>query len=300
MQTIPAKSILSARRETGWFASSYTVNLYRGCSHGCIYCDSRSECYGIDDFAAVRAKEHAIPLLERELSGKKRKGIILTGAMSDPYNPFEAEQKLTRQYLRLCDRYRFGTVIITKSDLVCRDADLLAAIAGRSPAAVNITITAADDALAKRIEPHAPSSSRRFRTLEQLSANNILCGVILLPVLPFLTDTRENISAIVSRAAEAGASWIYAEQHFAVSLRDRQREYFYRRLDESFPGVREQYEKTFGSRYWCSSPESGRLRELFVEECRAAGLSFRHDEIENRILGRPADRQTLLFDPGQE
>ena len=128
MQTIPAKSILSAYRKNGWFATSYTANLYRGCSHACIYCDSRSACYGIDDFATVRAKDHALAILEQELPAKKKKGAIITGAMSDPYNPFEKTLQLSRGFLRLCDRYRFGVVVLTKSDLVCRAFDLLSSI----------------------------------------------------------------------------------------------------------------------------------------------------------------------------
>lgn len=296
MQTVPAKSILSPYREYGWFASNYTANLYRGCSHACIYCDSRSACYGIDDFSVVRAKENALGVLERELSKKKRKGTILTGAMSDPYNPFERDQELTRGFLQLADRYRFGVVAITKSDLVCRDADLFAAIGAHSPAAVNITITAADDALAKKIEPHVPRSSDRFHAIETLSAEDIVCGVILLPVLPFITDTKENISAIVSRAAEAGAAFVYAEKHFAVSLRDRQRAYFYDRLDAYFPGLRERYERMFGDQYWCGSPDTG-LWDFFARECEAAGILWRHEEIDSLLSRQATDTQSTLFSP---
>lgn len=294
MQTIPAKSLLSPYRETGWFASNYTVNIYRGCPYACIYCDSRSECYGIDDFSVVCVKENALGVLERELSKKKRRGTILTGSMSDPYNPFEGDQELTRGFLKLADRYRFGVVVITKSDLVCRDADMFAAIGSHSPAAVNITITAADDAVAKRIEPHAASSADRFRAIEKLSAQDILCGVLLLPVLPFITDTRENISAIVSRAAEAGAAFVYAEKYFAVSLRDRQRTYFYDRLDEQFPGIRERYERAFGDQYWCGSPDTG-LWDFFVRECDAAGILWRHEEIDSLLTRRSSDAQSTLF-----
>ncbi|MDV0440884.1 SPL family radical SAM protein [Methanorbis furvi] len=294
MQTIPAKTILSAYRENGWFATNYTANLYRGCSHNCIYCDSRSECYRIDDFPTVRAKDNALKILEQELPARKKKGAIITGAMSDPYNPLEKTLELTRGFLLLCDRYHFGVVALTKSDLVCRDIDLFAAISEHSPAAVNITITAASDAIAKTIEPHAPSSSDRFRAIEKLSAENILCGVILLPTLPFITDTRENITEIVERAANAGAAWVYAEKNFAVSLRDRQRTYFYERLDEHFPRVREQYEKTYGKSYWCCSKEPG-LLETFVRTCEKCGLLFRHEEIDARILGKKKDVQSKLW-----
>lgn len=238
---------LSLYRETGWFASNYTVNIFRGCPHACIYCDSRSECYGIDDFSVVRKKENALAVLERELARKKRKGTILTGAMSDPYNVFEREQELTRGFLKLADRYRFGVVVITKSDLVCRDADLFAVIGAHSPAEVNITITAADDAVAKQIEPHAASSSDRFCAIETLSAKGIVCGVILLPVLHLCM--RKNISPCHFATASGRTSMTGSTNSFRGFGN----------------GMRERLVISTGA----GSPDAG-LWDFFVRECGAA------------------------------
>ncbi len=295
MQTVPAKSILSPYRETGWFGSNYTANLYRGCSHACIYCDSRSSCYRVEEFETVRAKENAVGILERELAAKRRRGgLILTGAMGDPYNPYEPEAELTRTFLRLTDRYGFSVMLITKSAAVCRDADLLSPAVRRTFAAVGITITAADDTLGRKIEPQVSLSSERFEVLEKLAGQNVCCGVLLMPVLPFITDTKENISAIVSRAADAGAAFVYAGEQFAVSLRDRQRMYFYDRLDEQFPGLRERYEWEFGDQYWCGSLDTG-LWDFFVRECDAAGILWQHGEIDSLLTRRSMDTQSTLF-----
>ena len=166
MEYIPAKTILSGYREQReWFGCHYNMNLYRGCCHGCVYCDSRSECYGIQEFDRVRAKKDALYLLERELRARRRVGIIHTGSMSDPYNPFEKAECLTQQALEKIARYGFGVVIATKSDLVVRDIPILQRIRSQSPVAVHITITTAGDMLSEKIEPFAPPSSRRFEAL---------------------------------------------------------------------------------------------------------------------------------------
>ena len=294
MQTLPTKTILSQYRENGWFGSNYTVNLYRGCSHGCIYCDSRSECYHLDHFDTVFAKKDAIEILHKELTSKRRKGLILTGAMGDPYNPHEERENLTRDMLKLVDRYGFGIALLTKSPLVVRDIDLFQQIGKHLPCGVSITITTADDPLAKKIERGVAPSSERFAALKRLSENNILSGVTLMPVLPFITDTKKNISDILSQAKEAGASWVYAEKMMAVSLRDRQREYFYQQLDADFPGIREQYEKEFGNKYWCETPDKT-LWDHFVRECMRHSLPYKMSEIEQLIKGR-SDVQMRLFE----
>ena len=296
MQTLPAKTILSQYRENGWFGSNYTVNLYRGCSHGCIYCDSRSECYHLDQFETVFAKEQAIEILNRELSSKRKKGLILTGAMGDPYNSHEKREELTRSMLQLVDRYGFGIALLTKSPLVVRDIDLFQKISSHLPCGVSITITTADDTLSKKIERGVAPSSERFAAVKRLSKSNILIGVTLMPVLPFITDTRENISAIISQAKENGASWVYAEKMMAVSLRDRQREYFYQQLDEDFPGIREQYEKEFGNKYWCETPNKA-LWGHFVRECMQYKLPYKMSEI-SQLIKRRSDVQMSLFEIG--
>lgn len=205
MEYIPAKTILSGYREQReWFGCHYNMNLYRGCCHGCIYCDSRSECYGIQEFDRVRAKKDALYLLERELRARRRVGIIHTGSMSDPYNPFEKAECLTQQALEKIARYGFGVVIATKSDLVVRDIPILQRIRSQSPVAVHITITTAGDMLSEKIEPFAPPSSRRFEALRALSGAGITTGVLLMPVLPWITDDPQNIREIVQKAARAG------------------------------------------------------------------------------------------------
>jgi DNA repair photolyase len=293
MQTIPAKSILSPYREDGWFGSNYTVNLYRGCSHGCIYCDSRSLCYRLDDFSSVRAKADAIAILLSELRSRKRKGLVLTGSMGDPYNPHESEERLTRTMLQAFDRFGFGAVLLTKSDLVVRDIDVLQHLRLHHPCGVSMTVTTADDQLAKKLEGGVSLPSRRFAALRKLSGNQIPAGVTLMPVLPFLTGTRENISEIVGKAYESGAAWVYAEPVMGVSLRDRQRDYFYEKLDEHFPGVRDQYMGEFGTRYWCGTPDKT-LWDHFVSECGRYGLACRMPAIEKLIKGK-TDVQAGLF-----
>lgn len=279
MEYIPAKTILSARYEGGWFGSNYTMNLYKGCCHGCIYCDSRSECYQIRDFDRVRAKENALETVRKELHSKRKKGMVITGSMSDPYNPFEESLHLTRGALELLDQYAFGVAIDTKSSLVTRDIDILKSIRRHSPAAVSITITTADDALSRKIERNAPPSSRRFEVLNQLAEAGIPCGILLMPLLPFINDTRKNVLAIVQQAREAGAKWIFAYPGMGVTLRQNQRTYFYDRLDEDFPGLRRRYIAAFGDQYECISPHARELWHDFTGACDRAGLLYRMQDI---------------------
>ena len=292
MEFIPAKTILSPCHDAGWFGSHYTMNLYRGCCHGCIYCDSRSECYGIEDFDRVRAKENALETLARDLRGKRKKGMVITGAMSDPYNPFEAQLKLTRGALTLLERFGFGAAIVTKSPLVTRDIDILARIQRSSPVAAGLTVTTAEDALCQRLERYVAPSSQRFAALRALSQAGIPCGVLLMPLLPFLNDTVENVTAIVRRAAEAGAKWVYAYPGMGVTLRQNQRGYFYDRLDEAFPRLKERYMRAFGNQYECSSPDSPALWAAFTAACQREGLLYRMKDIA-RFLHAPYETEQL-------
>jgi DNA repair photolyase len=293
MKTIPVKSILSPFREHGWFGSNYTVNLYRGCNHGCIYCDSRSECYGLDHFDIVFAKEDAITIFENELRSKRRKGLVLTGAMGDPYNQYEAKEKLTRSMLQALERYGFGIALLTKSALVTRDIDLFQKISSHLPCGVSITITTADDMLAKKIEPKVSPPSKRFAALKELSKKDIPAGITLMPTLPFITDTLDGVSEIVERAAAAGAAWVHAGEKMAVSLRGRQRAYFYMQLEEHFPGLMEQYVEQFGNRYWCET-QNKKLWNHLVSECERYGLAYTMPEIE-ALIRRNTERQMTLF-----
>lgn len=266
MEFIPAKTILSGYSEqNSWFGNNYNMNIYKGCSHGCIYCDSRSECYGVDNFDQVRAKEKALALIERELRAKRKKGVVGTGAMSDPYNPYEKEYKLTRGALELINRFGFGVSIATKSDLIVRDMDLFKEIAKHSPVLVKITVTTADDLLGAKIEPNAAVSSRRFKAIKALSQAGIFAGVLLMPVLPFIEDTEDNISRIIDLAYQSGAKFIYPA--FGVTLRQNQRDWYYEKLDELFPSLKEKYIKSYGNAYECRCLKAKELWSLFQCKC---------------------------------
>jgi DNA repair photolyase len=272
IREIRARTLLS--RVSGidtWFGLDFGMNLYRGCQHHCIYCDSRSLCYGNDRFDAdVLVKSNAIDVLRDELRRKRRRGIIGTGSMNDPYMPAEERYRLTEGALEAIADYGFGVHVITKSTLVLRDIALLQRISRGSTAAVSLSITTIDDTLARRIEPGAPPPSERFLALRALTDAGIETRVALMPVLPFLEDSPDNVRAIVERAKECGVHAIVAS--FGVTLRDRQRAHFYARLDESFPGLRAQYEARYGERYVCSSPDSDALRVQFEVLCARNGL----------------------------
>lgn len=278
METIPAKTILG-RTKGGWFGTDYMMNLYRGCCHGCIYCDSRSDCYGIDDFERVRAKENALALLRDELRRKVRTGVVGTGAMSDPYNPFEETELLTRHALELINAYGFGAVVLSKSALIARDADILLEIAEHSPAMAKMTVTTCDDELCRLIEPNVSVSSERFSAIAEMSDKGIFTGITLMPVLPFIEDTEENIVGIVKTAHECGARFIYPA--FGMTLRGRQREHYLSQLEKIFPekGLRRKYESYFGENYGCTSPNVKKLWERFVSECEGYGILYKMEDI---------------------
>jgi DNA repair photolyase len=273
IKEIEARTLLATIKETDpWFGLKYNLNLYRGCQHQCIYCDSRSECYRIENFSDILVKANAIDLLRKELPRKRVRGTIGFGSMNDPYMPIEAERQLTRQALEIVAACQFPVHIITKSDLVLRDLDLLKQIS-RTYAAISLTITTADDDLAKKIEPGAPSPSRRFHAMRQLADAGILTGVTLMPVLPFIEDNEENIQSILTQAAASGAGYILAS--FGVTLRDRQRDWYYRHLDRFFSGLRQRYEQTYGERYGCSSPNARSLENLVSQFCSKSGIPRR-------------------------
>lgn len=278
METIPAKTILG-RTKGGWFGTDYMMNLYRGCCHGCIYCDSRSDCYGIDDFERVRAKENALALLRDELRRKVRTGVVGTGAMSDPYNPFEKTELLTRHALELINAYGFGAVVLSKSALIARDADILLEIAEHSPAMAKMTVTTCDDELCRLIEPNVSVSSERFSAIAEMSDKGIFTGITLMPVLPFIEDTEANIMGIVKTAHECGARFIYPA--FGMTLRGRQREHYLSQLEKIFPekGLRRKYEAYFGENYGCTSPNVKKLWARFASECEGYGILYKMEDI---------------------
>lgn len=294
MEYIPAKTILSGYSDgNSWFGQNYTMNIYKGCCHGCIYCDSRSECYRVENFDEVRAKENALAILARELKAKRRSGVIGTGAMSDPYNPLEQEFRLTRGALELIDTYGFGVTIATKSDLITRDVDVLKSIHKHSPVLVKITITTADDALCKKIEPNVTVASRRFAAIRELTESGIFAGILLMPVLPFLEDNEDNISEIIRLAAENGAKFIYPA--FGVTLRQNQRDWYYEKLDKHFPGLKQTYIKHYGNAYECRSPKAKELWQLLKTECDKYGLLYRMKDIIDGYKQGYGDDQLTLF-----
>lgn len=295
MNTIPAKTIITKKPNSSWFGTDYNMNIYKGCSHGCIYCDSRSDCYQIPDFNVVRAKENAINIIRDELRKKTKTGVIGTGSMSDPYNPFEEKYQLTRQALHLVDTYYFGISIATKSNLITRDIDILKSIKTHSPVICKITITSANDELSQLIEPGVCVSSKRFEAIQKLSKAGIYTGILMMPLLPFLTDSSENILQIIHTAYENGARFIYPL--FGLSLRTGQREYLYQKFDERFPSMhlKQRYNKMFGFSYECHSPRANELYEIFVKECDKLGLLYKMEDIIQAYKLPYAYNQLSLF-----
>ena len=271
---IQAKVLLShVKQPDTWFGLKYNMNLYRGCQHRCIYCDSRSECYQIEDFdGEVLVKANAIELLRQELARKRVKGPIGLGSMNDCYMPLEREVNLTGRALKVIAEFGFPVHVMTKSTLVLRDLDTLAEINERY-ATVSFTITTADDELGKKLEPGAARVSERFEAMRALADRGIQTGVSMMPVLPFIEDNEENIAAIVRQTHAHGGSYIIPS--FGMTTRDRQRAYYYARLDELFPGLRQKYERAFGDRYHCPANNADGLAEVFYEQCERYAISPR-------------------------
>lgn len=274
MEFIEAKTILTkVKGSESWYGIDYNMNLYKGCSHGCIYCDSRSNCYQIKNFNIVRGKLNALSILERELS-RKEKGVIGMGSMSDPYNPQEKKYEMTRDALKLIQKYNYGVSIDTKSDLVLRDIDCLKEISKKNNVIVKFTITTASDELSKKIEPHVCSSSKRFAAVKKLSDNGIFVGIMINPVLPFITDSAENIRSLVRLAHENGAKFIHT--YMSMTLRDNQREYYYSKIN---PEIKKRYIETYKESYLCYPLNVKMLYRIFMEECEKYGILYKMDDI---------------------
>ncbi len=294
MKYINAKTIISGYSDNNfWFGHNYNMNIYKGCPHGCIYCDSRSECYQIDNFTQVRAKKNSINIIKKELSSKRRKGVIGTGAMSDPYNPYEKKYELTRQALELIDRYGYGVSVATKSDLILRDIDIYKRISKHSPVLILVTITTINDKLAKTIEPNVSTSSERFEIINEFSNEGIDAGILFMPILPFVTDTFENISKMVLLGEKANAKFIYPS--FGMSLRDRQRVFYYQELEKIFPGIKEKYITKYGNQYWCMSPKKYELEKEFKYYCDKYNILYDMDEIIKYYKKDYQKRQMSIF-----
>lgn len=279
----------------GIFTSDYGINIYRGCTHGCIYCDSRSEVYQMNHkFEDIEVKVNAPELLKRELV--RRKPLMIgTGAMTDPYIPLEKRLKNVRKCLELIYRYGFGFACLTKSDLVLRDIDLLKKINEKTKAVVQITITTADDELSRIIEPHVCPTSRRIEVLEKLKENGIPTVVWLCPILPHINDTEENINLILDACIENEVKGVL-NLGMGLSLREGNREYFYKKLDEKFPGLKKRYIEEFGDSCFIHSSDNRRLRAILKRRCNEHGILHKQDEIFEYMHRFPEKSvQTTLF-----
>ena len=264
------KTILSAKNG---------MNLYRGCSHGCIYCDSRSDCYQMKhDFEDIEVKRNAVKILEAELTRKRKPCMISTGAMCDPYIHLEDELRLTRECLKVIERCGFGLAILTKSSRIMRDIDLLTAINNKTKCVVQLTLTTFDEDLCRIIEPNVSTTTERFAVLESMRDAGIPTVVWLDPILPFINDTDENLIGILDYCVRAKVHGIVC---FAMgtTMRDGSREHFYGKLDEHFPWVKQQYIRTYGNSYECISPNNHRLMEIFRDTCRKYKILYRIDDV---------------------
>ena len=272
MHFVDAKGILTGN------SGYYGMNVYRGCTHGCIYCDSRSSCYQFTHlFEDVEVKQNAPELLEKELKSKRRKCMIGTGSMSDPYMHCEEKLFLTRKCLEIILKYGFGAAVLTKSDRILRDIDLLDEINRSAKCVVQMTLTTYDDNLCRIVEPNVCNTKRRIQVLEEMRERGIPTVVWLTPILPFLNDTEENIAAILEECVRVGVKGIVC-YNMGLTLRDGDREYYYAALDKYFPGMKEKYRKRYGNAYELPSPNAGNLMKILYEICS-----------KNEILSKPEE-----------
>ncbi|MGB7595614.1 MAG: radical SAM protein [Erysipelotrichaceae bacterium] len=290
MHTKDAKGILSPQNG---------MNNYRGCSHGCIYCDSRSKCYSMDHaFEDIEIKGNAAELLEDALRRKRKKCMIATGSMSDPYIHLEEKIHSTRRCLELIEKYGFGLAIQTKSDRILRDLDLLCKINANAKCVVQMTLTTYDEELCKILEPYVSTTKRRFEVLKIMQEHHIPTVVWLDPLLPFINDTEENLRGILNYCHEAG---VYGIIFFGIglTLREGNREYFYAKLDEHFPGLKEKYQKKYGDAYQVMSDHNEALSKIFRDECKRMNIVSDVNQIFEYLHTyepEPKVKQMELFD----
>jgi len=250
------------------------MNLYRGCTHGCIYCDSRSACYQMKhDFEDIEIKRNAATILDNQLARKRQRGMIATGAMCDPYTHLEEKLMLTRHCLEVIERHGFGVAILTKSARIMRDMDILQRINAKVKCVVQITLTTFDEDLCRTLEPNVSTTAERFAVLEACRDAGIPTVVWLCPILPFINDTEENLRGILDYCVRAKVRGIIG-WGFGTTMREGSRDYFYKKLDEHFPGMKQKYIRTFGNAYECQSPNSAQLSRIFKEECNKHGILY--------------------------
>ena len=281
----------------GILSSNNGMNIYRGCTNGCIYCDSRSKCYQINhDFEDVEVKSNAIELLEDKLKSKRKKCMIGTGSMTDPYIHLESDLGNTRKCLEIIEKYGFGVTIITKSNMILKDLDLLKKINEKAKCVVQITLTTFNEDLCKIIEPNVSTTKERFEVLKIMRDNGIPTVVWLCPILPFINDNEENIRGLLNYCKEANV-WGILCFAMGMTLREGNREYFYEKLDEHFPGLKEKYIEKYGDNYSIHSPNSEKLMKIFRVECKANNIVYNTKEIFEFLRSLPEkDVQSNLFD----
>lgn len=292
MHYVTSKGILSAKNG---------INLYRGCSHGCIYCDSRSKCYHMDhEFEDIEVKENAIELLEDALKRRRRKCMIGTGSMTDPYIPLEIEIGNVRKALFLIYEYGFGVTLITKSSRILRDLDLLKKINDKTKCVVQMTMTTYDESLCRKIEPNVSTTYERFEALKKFRDAGIPTVVWLSPILPYINDTEENINGILDMCIEAEVYGIICFG-MGVTLREGNREYFYKQLDSKFPGVKDKYIQQYGNRYIIESSSNNKLMDLFNKKCSENRIVHNNEQIFqflNTFEEKQKDIQLNLWEHG--
>lgn len=287
MHTAKVKGILSAQNG---------MNLYRGCTHGCIYCDSRSKCYQFThDFEDVEIKENAIELLEETLKHKRKKVMIATGSMTDPYMPIEGIVHSTRRALEVIEKHGFGATLITKSASVLEDLELLKRINAKTKAVVQMTLTTYDEALCKILEPRVSSTRERFDALKVLRDNGIPTVVWMTPILPYINDTKENIQGILDYCIEAKVVGIICFG-MGLTLREGNREYFYEQLDRHFPGLKKKYQDHYGNNYMLPSPLEKELMELFRQTCKQHGILSNPEDVFEYLRTFEDKTQISLFE----
>ncbi len=272
MHDVVAKGILS---------SSNGMNIYRGCTHGCIYCDARSHCYGMDHiFEDIEVKANVLQLLEDALKKKRKKCMIGTGAMSDPYIHLEENLENTRKCLEIIDKYGFGLAIQTKSNRILRDLELLRSINKKAKCVVQMTLTTYDEELCKIIEPNVSTTKERFEVLKIMRDNKIPTVVWLSPILPYINDTEKNIRGILDYCIEAKVKGIIVFG-IGLTLRNGNREYYYKNLDKHFKGLKEKYIREYGNSYEVLSKNHEKLMKIIKDTCQQNNIIFGVKEVFN-------------------
>ena len=291
MHFVEAKGLLTGK------SGQYGMNIYRGCSHGCIYCDSRSTCYQFTHpFEDIEVKQNAPELLEKELKSKRKKCMIGTGSMSDPYMHCEEELRMTRKCLEVISKYEFGVTLLTKSDRILQDIDLLDEINRKTKCVVQVTLTTYDDDLCKILEPNVCNTKRRIEVLEEMQKRGIPTMVWMCPILPYINDTEENIKAILEESARVGVKGVM-NFGMGVTLRGGDREYYYAALDKHFPGLKDKYKKKYGYAYEVPSPHAKKLWFLFRDICIANNMMYKPSDCFAYLNEFPEkNKQMSIFD----